>query len=261
VAAGSEGMTERPDDAAAEPAIGPVTLQLDPERIIATVDVLHRRIEERFPGSGLGRVAAHLEEVARVTVERIAWVGRAHIPLRIGIALVIVLTLLVLGRLLLIVDWTSISGDLAEAIQTVEAAINELFLIGAALFFLVTVEGRIKRRRALRFLRELRAMAHLVDMHQLTKDPEHAAHGRPTTPSSPRLDLTPFELGRYLDYCSEMLSLISKIAALYAQKSDDAVVLAAVDEVETLTSGLSAKIWQKIIILDRVTDETGRLMP
>ena len=64
--------------------------------------------------------------------------------------------------------------------------------------------------------------------------------------------MTRFELGRYLDYCSEMLSLISKIAALYVQNLDDPVVLVAVDEVEDLTSGLVHKIWQKIMILERV---------
>ena len=40
--------------------------------------------------------------------------------------------------------------------------------------------------------------------------------------------MTPFELTRYLDYCSEMLSLTAKIAALYAQSSSDAVVIDAV---------------------------------
>ena len=47
-----------------------------------------------------------------------------------------------------------------------------------------------------------------------------------------------------------MLSLTSKIAALYAERFDDSVVLQAVDEVETITTNLSAKIWQKIMILD-----------
>lgn len=228
-----------------------IGLQLNPERIIETVDRLHRRIEERFPGSGLGRLASHLEEVARVTAERTTWVGRPHLLLRLGVGLVIALTLALLVALLANAPWTFAMDDIGELLQTVEAAVNEIILIGAALFFLVTVEGRIKRRRALRFLRELRAMAHLVDMHQLTKDPERASYGGARTASSPRHELTQFQLGRYLDYCSEMLSLISKLAALYAQTSDDTAVLGAVDEVETLTTGLSGKIWQKIIMLDR----------
>ena len=240
-------MTDGPHD--------PTMLQLDPDRIIATVDRLHRRIEERFPGSGLGRIADALENVARVTVERIAWVARPHIPLRIGVLALIAITLALLGLVLVQADWSTVSGDVDELVQTLDAAVNELILVGAALFFLITVESRIKRRRALRFLRELRAMAHLVDMHQLTKDPERASYGGALTPSSPRHELSPFELGRYLDYCSEMLSLISKIAALYAQSSDDGVVLAAVDEVEALTTNLSRKIWQKIMVLEGIGRE------
>jgi len=37
--------------------------------------------------------------------------------------------------------------------------------------------------------------------------------------------MTHFELTRYLDYCSEMLALISKIAAIYVQRSHDPVTL------------------------------------
>ncbi|HKP29355.1 MAG TPA: hypothetical protein VJU15_08120 [Gemmatimonadales bacterium] len=37
-----------------------------------------------------------------------------------------------------------------------------------------------------------------------------------------------------------------------AQYLNDHVVLAAVDEVETVATGISGKIWQKIVILDTV---------
>ena len=87
-------------------------------------------------------------------------------------------------------------------------------------------------------------------MHQLTKDPERLSSGM-NTPSSPQRRMTPFELARYLDYCSEMLAVTSKIAALYVQDFNDPVTLAAVDEVQDLTGGLSQKIWQKIMIFDR----------
>lgn len=59
-----------------------------------------------------------------------------------------------------------------------------------------------------------------------------------------------FGLARYLDYCSEMLSITNKVAALYVQYLDDAVVLSAVNNIQSLATGLSAKIWQKIVILD-----------
>jgi len=91
-------------------------------------------------------------------------------------------------------------------------------------------------------------------MHQLTKDP-----GRLQWESKgvvkPRDKMTPFQLTRYLDYCSEMLSLVGKISVLYVQNFDDPIALTAVNEVENLTTGLSRKIWQKLMILhDEILD-------
>ena len=125
--------------------------------------------------------------------------------------------------------------------------------MGLAIFFLVTIESRLKRRRALAAMHELRVIAHLIDMHQLTKDPEQLLAGE-TTASSPQRSMSSFELGRYLDYCSEMLALIGKLAAVYVQHFDDAVVLEAANEIEDLTTGLSHKIWQKITLIQRMAD-------
>ena len=47
-----------------------------------------------------------------------------------------------------------------------------------------------------------------------------------------------------------MLSLTSKLAAMHVQYFDDPVVLDAVNDIESLTQGLSNKVWQKIMILD-----------
>ena len=46
---------------------------------------------------------------------------------------------------------------------------------GIAAFFFLTLETRLKRQRALKAIRELRSLAHIIDMHQLTKDPERIA--------------------------------------------------------------------------------------
>lgn len=123
--------------------------------------------------------------------------------------------------------------------------------IAVGIYFLVGVEVRIKRNRALRALHVLRSLAHIVDMHQLTKDPERLLVSGPDTPSSPRREMTAFELQRYLDYCSEILSIISKVAALYVQHFRDSVIIGAASDLEALTGGLSRKIWQKIMLLDR----------
>ena len=49
------------------------------------------------------------------------------------------------------------------------------------------------------------------------------------------LELTRDEMERYLDYCSELLALVGKTAALCAEESRDDVVLDTVSTVETLT--------------------------
>jgi hypothetical protein len=222
---------------------------LDAGRIVETITTLRRRIHERFPGSGLERLADELLRIAEVTDRQLRWVETPHVPLRVASWVVGGLFVLLLVGAVLRMNVRLGSVTVSELLQASEAAFNDAVLLGAALYFLVSLEGRLKRRRALRFLRELRAMAHIVDMHQLTKDPAALVQVGTDTPSSPRRSLTRYELSRYLDYCSEMLALNSKLAALYAQNFDDPVVLGAVDEVETLTTGLSGKIWQKIVIL------------
>lgn len=67
--------------------------------------------------------------------------------------------------------------------------------------------------------------------------------------------MTSYQLTRYLDYCSELLALLSKLAALHAQYVEDHVVLTAVNDVESLAQGLSNKIWQKIMILDLASEQ------
>ena len=93
-------------------------------------------------------------------------------------------------------------------------------------------------------------------MHQLTKDPSAIVSVGGKTASSPARALSRFEVTRYLDYCSEMLSLTSKVAVLYAQVFPDPVVTEAVSDIERITAGLSQKIWQKIMILQSLGAET-----
>ena len=59
-------------------------------------------------------------------------------------------------------------------------------------------------------------------------------------------------MGRYLHFSTELLAIVSKIGQLYIQDFSDPQALAAVDQFENLTTGLSSKIWQKLTVLDRV---------
>ena len=195
--------------------------------------------------------------VAGESQKRSAWIAKPQMSLRFLTGALV--TVIVGGLYFTLANssWPRSGFDLVVLVQVSEAGLNIFLLLSAAILFLVTAETRVKRRRALKAIHELRALAHVIDMHQLTKDPERLQVSRTQTPSSPKQNLSPAELGRYLDYCSEMLSLIGKLAALYVQKFDDPVALAAVNEVEDLTTGLSRKIWQKIMIINSDAVKAG----
>jgi hypothetical protein len=236
----------------------PVYRQLNPKFIVATLERLSNRIRERFPDSSLGRVSGELCELAKESAPRIDRVRRPLWLLRMG-SLAMILAIIAL--IVTAAFWVHVKVEeevpLAELFQGVDAAFNVVILLSVALFFFVTLEGRFKRADALRALHQLRSIAHVIDMHQLTKDPESLLDPAASAPSSPQQSMTRFELLRYLDYCSELLSLIGKLAALHVQHLRDPVVLSAVNDVEELSDGLSLKIWQKIDIVDRAAKGAG----
>lgn len=226
---------------------------LEPQRVIETIAALRERIEHRFPGSSLSQLVQELQSVSEQTVERSRWIRKPYIPLRVGVGLLLII---IPGLLFLMVSTLKEFRviDISNFIQDLDAGISSIVFIGAAILFLVSWERRIKRNRAFGALHELRALAHIVDMHQLTKDPE--SHLKLKSQSATAFfgrTLTPYELGFYLSYCSEALALISKIAALYTQETHDSQLMAAVDDLDDLISGLSQKIWQKLTILETLT--------
>lgn len=232
-----------------------IATTLDPRLISETVNRLVTRVEERFPQSGLARIAAQLSDIASRAEATSDWIARPILSLRILVGSLIAIIFLGLAMTLWALPLPEGRLQLAEFIQVLEAGINDVVLIVAAVFFLATLETRIKRNRALTSIHELRAIAHVIDMHQLTKDPQRILDRGADTQASPARLMTPFELSRYLDYCSEMLSITGKIAALYLQRFDDGVALQAVSEVENVNIGLSGKIWQKLMILHSIRDQ------
>lgn len=227
--------------------------ELRADRVIETIDRLQHRIQERFPGSGLGQVCVELRRIATDTAELIPVLRRPIWPLRVA-------ALVGAAALVASVAWFAMAifrattevGSAADVLQGADAAVNVLIFLSLAVFFLVGLEARAKRRRVLSAVQRLRSIVHIVDMHQLTKDPDLGSMARIDTASSPRRVLGRYDLSRYLDYCSEMLSLSSKLAALHVQYVNDPVVLDAVNDIETLAASLSNKIWQKIMILDQL---------
>jgi hypothetical protein len=224
---------------------------LDERAILKQLEELRNRVAERFPTRGLTQTASHLSDIARPTSRDAASLNKTNWGFRMLSILAIAGGLAGLYKVASLYD-LSVGGavDLTEFTQAVDAALNIIVLSGLFIVFFITLENRYKRIRALNGLYRLRAIAHVIDMHQLTKDPGWVA-GRERTASSPVRDLTDEQLLRYLDYCSEMLSMTGKLAALYAQYFPDATVVSAVNDIEELTTNLSRKIWQKIVLLQK----------
>ncbi len=224
---------------------------LDPAQISSTAEEIRRRIVEQFPGSGLSAVSTTLCGAATAATERAGRLSRPHWRIRALVSILVTALVAIAVFALLRIRVNAGAGSWAELAQGLEASVSNVVFFGIAIFFLLSLESRAKRRIALLGLNELRSIAHVIDMHQLAKDP----------PSSRRLDSTHepimsrIEMAQYLDYCSELLAVTSKLAALHIQAFSDPVVADSVNGIQALTLGLSSKIWQKIMILDLVGSE------
>lgn len=233
--------------------------RLRSEKIVETLRTLERRIHERFPDAGLGRACAELVETAEQTALRVERLARPNIGLRLLVAATLILAIgLGIGVLdSLISEFNSETGveNLGVGVaQTLESIVNLVILAALALWYIFRLERGLTRQTALAHLHELRSYAHVVDMHQLVKDPASILKGVSKTVSSPDRRMSDAALLRYLDYCTEMLAIIGKLAALYGERTQDEQIIAGASDIENLTTNLARKIWQKII-----TIEGGRL--
>lgn len=223
--------------------------RLDGIAVVTTLERVEARIHERFPDSGLVEVCRELGGVANETVGRTQSLRKPNRRLRITVTAVLVAcAIAVLAVLGLLVTQPATESDRIDVLQGIDSGLSIVAVTVAGVFFLLQWEVRRKRSIAAAGLEELRSLIHVIDMHQLTKDP--SSHVTPPTGVSPSR-LGPRLMVRYLDYCSEMLSLAAKVAALYAQSFPDPVVLDTVNDLERLATGLSQKVWQKITIIER----------
>ena len=98
--------------------------------IIATVEVLTRRIEERFPDSKPGSFGAELEQVAREADETTAEIRRPLVSVRAGVTVAITCMVGVLAWILARLFSSAQGADFGEGIQSLEAALSSTFLWG-----------------------------------------------------------------------------------------------------------------------------------
>jgi hypothetical protein len=231
---------------------------LDPVKILATAEALQRRVEERFPARGLAQVATEVVALAKTVTAEVTILTPPIWWLRGLIALAVAGGAAVFLWVGSIIPLNQVGREAIGSVEGVEAAINTLLLAILGLVALIRLEARVKRQRVARGLHGLRSIIHVIDMHQLTKDPVTLTADYQATPHSPPRDMDAVSMSRYLDYCSEMLAITGKLAALYAQAVPDEGVAQAVNDIELLGSSLSRKIWQKITMIDTTAPTSRR---
>ena len=143
--------------------MNPTSIHYD--KVYETLIRLQTRITERFPDSNLRKVCGHLMEVTEESSENIEWISR---PLWLICGLtytVIAVSIIAIVYGFTLLNYNIENPNFGDILALAESTINDLVLLGAAIFFLLTLENRMKRSRALKKLNELRATAHVIDMH------------------------------------------------------------------------------------------------
>jgi hypothetical protein len=209
--------------------------QLDPTKLISTSAALTGWIDKDFNHAHLARVAANVHRLTQEAVVTAQRIRRPIWPLRLGIwGLILAFVAGAVHQL--------VTHQLDEVLRFLDETKGAALYLGAFLVAFITLEVRLKRRRALRAIGELRAVAHIVDMHQLAKDQTIEEFRERTTPE---------HMESYLHACIALLALLSKIGQLYVEHFPDTVATQAVNDFEMIATGLSNKIWMKVLNLRR----------
>jgi hypothetical protein len=233
--------------------------RLDATKVHKTLEQVIGRIALAFPDSGLHRVGQKLSAIAKeseIAAGRLA--RRNHLialPSRLLVVLSIILMLVV--GVCTFFNWDT-------RLNVTDKLEHSLILplgVVSVLVFLWRLESDWKRSRALGDLHKLRCIIHVIDMHQLAKDPRSAAVITDNNNPGQERKMSADELVSYLDWSTDLLSLTGKIAALYAQNSHEPSILQAAHDLGQIAANMSSKIWQKIAIISAEVARTAESGP
>jgi len=204
-----------------------------------TAENLASDIGEKLPGSSLAGLAVELAQIAHATVERARQARNPIYAIRVVSLLAICASLLGLWYLLDHIHTRWEFGTITEVFEAADAGFNLLVLLAGALWFLITFENRIKRKRALESIEELREFIHVIDVTQLFYTPLVYSPDPAAARTSVTFDYT------YFLYCTQMLAVISNLAPLYTRGAAGDSILRAASEVEMLANAITAKLLSK----------------
>jgi len=209
--------------------------RLDAGKIIETAKNLADETSVRLSGTNLAGLAEELAGLAVATEERARRARRPLLAIRALSALAIGLVLLGLWYLARHIHTRWEFGTINNVFDALNTGFNLLVLLAGALWFCVTLEARIKRKEALRFIEELREFVHAIDVTQLHYTPNLYRFRHGSRPSNPAIDET------YLLYSTQMLGVISNLAPLHTRGETGDSILRAASEVQMLAMAISAK--------------------
>lgn len=214
--------------------------RLDPTKIIETAENLALHTAQKLPGTTLAGLAVELARIARETDERARQARKPILVIRVASVTAIVGTLLGLWYLLYHLHTRWEFSTITEFFEFTDAGFNLLVLLAGALWFFITLEARIKRKKALESIQELREFIHVIDLTQLYYTPVLYNAGTVNAPTQVGLDYT------YLLFCTQMFGVISNLAALYSRGGAGDSILRAASEVDMLATAVSSKLLSKV---------------
>lgn len=221
-----------------QPGHSTVKHRLDSARIVETADYLSRELGTQLPGSSLAGLADALAKIARAPDDQTRQARKPIYVLRAASAIAIGVAVVALALVARHVHARWEFATITDLFAGLQAGVNLLVLLAGALWFLVSIEARIKRRRTLQSIGELREFLHVIDVTQLYYTPDFYS----AAPAMGKLKLD----HTYLLCCTRMLGLIGNLAALHARGTSADSILRASFELELLANTITAKLQSKV---------------
>ncbi len=223
----------------------PASDWLDAGRLIEKIEQVRDLAREDFHDRGLPR---RVDDIRRLVGDaaRLGESVKDRSPLDFLVPSMVILGLLVISMpvLLALRLPSEISLSVLEVFEPIDAAMNVVLLVLGLWFVIYRTLVERRRAKMMRMIHRFRSIVHLLDLVQLTKSIEPDRED----------PLSIEQRVRYLDLCSQSTSLAAKGAALLIARYSDARVVAAVNEIETVCSGISQKIWNKIQVLQTISE-------
>ena len=216
--------------------------ELNSEKIITTSRELRDWVGREFKDAHLAKVAAEVHSFAKEAVAKAKRIRRPYWVMRLA-------TFALIAAFLGGIVYQVVTHKPEEVHKFVLAYKGESIYVIGIVILVFTLETRWKRRRAVEAISEIRAVAHIVDMHQLAKD-----QVMETFRENNQQD----KIVEYLHACTCLLALLSKVAELYIEHFPDDVATSSVNDFEMIVTGMSSRIWMKILSM---TGATGAGFP